>query len=213
MRGRIGVAVAGGREACLAAAMTGFVLERAGLDPSVLLGTPAPQLGGWSRDGVGPHLIAEWAGAADDYATLRPPIALLLNVGCDPWVDSRSRWYGDAPAGRSALPSEECDVLAPRPPLLARLPAGGRGRPRAVRVGLAPAGRGLVGDRPARGCGAVPVPRLPPGTVRYRGPSPGPGPSRGGGRPGGGRGLRAPGCAVGVGPPGARRVLRGRAGF
>ncbi len=110
MRGRIGLVVAGGREASLAAAMTGFVLSRAGLDPSVLLGTSCPQLGGWSREGAGPHLIAEWSGDPSEYATIQPPLALLLNVGSDPWVDL-DRWSATLRASLRALP-DGSDVLA-----------------------------------------------------------------------------------------------------
>lgn len=127
MRGRTGVAVAGGREAGLAAAMTGFVLTRAGLDPTVLLGTAAPQLGGWARAGIGPHLIAEWGGGAEGYATFRPPIALLMNVGSDPWVDL-DRWAEALRASLRALPADS-DVLALGHPSLLDLRPGSHGVP------------------------------------------------------------------------------------
>ena len=127
MKGRIGVAVAGGREAGLAAAMTGFVLTRAGLDPSVLLGTAAPQLGGWSREGAGPHLIAEWSGNSEDYSIVRPPIALLMNVGSDPWVDLDC-WAEALRGSLRALPVDG-DVLALGHPSLLDLVPGSEGVP------------------------------------------------------------------------------------
>ena len=110
MRGRLGVTVSGGREAGVAAAMTGFVLAQAGFDPSVLLGTAAPQLGGWSRDGLGPHLIAEWGGGVEDLASLRPQVAVLLNVGSDPWVDLDC-WADALRRSFRALP-DDAHVLA-----------------------------------------------------------------------------------------------------
>jgi UDP-N-acetylmuramate--alanine ligase len=87
MQGRIGVAVAGGREASVAAAMTGFILVRAGLDPSLLLGAASPQLGGWSREGSGPHVVAEWSGEIEGFGVFRPRVAVLLNVGGEPRTD------------------------------------------------------------------------------------------------------------------------------
>jgi UDP-N-acetylmuramate--alanine ligase len=91
MAGRVGVAVVGGREASVAAAMIGFVLERAGMDPSVVLGRSAPQLGGWARGGCGPHLVAEWTGDAEGFGVLRPRVAVLMHVESDPWID-HERW-------------------------------------------------------------------------------------------------------------------------
>ena len=44
----------GGRRAGLAAAMVGWTLTHAGLDPTVVLGTTSPQLGGSGRLGLGP---------------------------------------------------------------------------------------------------------------------------------------------------------------
>jgi len=127
MQGRIGVAVAGGRVGSLAAAMTGFVLSRAGLDPTVLLGTAAPQLGGWARQGAGPHVVAEWGGDPEGYSTFRPPIALLMNVGSDPRVDLDG-WVGALHSSLRALP-DDCDVLALGHPSLIDLVPGSGGIP------------------------------------------------------------------------------------
>lgn len=126
MRGRVGVAVAGGREAGVAAAMTGWVLTRAGLDPAVLLGRPAPQLGGWSRGGRGAHLVAEWAGDADGLGELGPDLALLLNVGGDPWVD-RDRWASALRRSLRAAPDAAMVFALGHPALLEGGPALDRG--------------------------------------------------------------------------------------
>ena len=116
-RGRVGVVVAGGREAGVAAAMTGWVLTFAGMDPAVLLGTPAPQLGGWARGGSGPHLVAEWAGGADGLGEIGPDVALLLNVGSDPWVD-RDRWAGAFRRFLAAVPDAETVLALGHPSFL-----------------------------------------------------------------------------------------------
>ena len=57
------------------------------------------------------------------------------------------------------------------------------------RFSLAPGPR-LVGGGPPRGSGALPVPGLPSGAVRRRGPAPGSRPTSRPGGPGGGRRLR-----------------------
>ncbi|HWE35997.1 MAG TPA: hypothetical protein VG406_05435, partial [Isosphaeraceae bacterium] len=61
----------------LAAALTGWTLVRAGLDPTVLLADAATQLGGWCRRGGGPHLVIEscLSDRAPDYLALLDPSA------------------------------------------------------------------------------------------------------------------------------------------
>ncbi len=129
MQGRHGIAVAGGREASAAAAMIGLALEGANLDPSVVLGTAAAQLGGWSREGMGPHFVAEWSGEAEAYAIFRPNIAVLLNVGSDPWIDLE-RWSETLRRSLRALPEEGFVLALGHPSLLDGLPdpEGGPGR-------------------------------------------------------------------------------------
>lgn len=84
---RIGVGVAGGHEASAAAAMIGWVLTRSGHDPSVLLGRPAPQLGGWARVGDGAYAVAEWHGPPERLPAANPRVAVLMRVGGDPWTE------------------------------------------------------------------------------------------------------------------------------
>jgi UDP-N-acetylmuramate--alanine ligase len=62
LRDKLGVVVAGagsGRDAGVAAAMIGWALARNGRDPTVVLGSHTPQLGGWARLGRGPHAVVE----------------------------------------------------------------------------------------------------------------------------------------------------------
>jgi UDP-N-acetylmuramate--alanine ligase len=55
----VGIAAIGGRRASLAAAMVGWTLTHAGLDPTVLLNSTSTQLGGSGRLGLGPHVVVE----------------------------------------------------------------------------------------------------------------------------------------------------------
>jgi UDP-N-acetylmuramate--alanine ligase len=80
MRGSLGLAVAGRRAASVASAMIGWTLTRAGLDPTVVLGTATPQLGGWARWGMGPHLVVEALETPDGLGPLSPRLAVVLDV-------------------------------------------------------------------------------------------------------------------------------------
>jgi UDP-N-acetylmuramate--alanine ligase len=75
----LSVALWGGRSGSVAAAMVGWILVRAGLDPTVLLGTSAPQLGGWGRLGRGPWCVVE----ADPLTERLAPEALRIAVILD----------------------------------------------------------------------------------------------------------------------------------
>jgi len=54
LRRGIGLALTGGRDASMAAAMIGWTLTRSGRDPTVVLASASAQLGGWARLGRGP---------------------------------------------------------------------------------------------------------------------------------------------------------------
>jgi UDP-N-acetylmuramate--alanine ligase len=75
-----GIAFWGDRAGSMAAAMAGWVLVRAGLDPTVLLHSASPQLGGWGRMGRGPCcvVLADPLLGSIDASALR--IAVLLNL-------------------------------------------------------------------------------------------------------------------------------------
>jgi UDP-N-acetylmuramate--alanine ligase len=79
VRGRVGVAVAGGRQAGVTAAMVGWVLTRAGYDPTVLLEHPSPQLGGWTRTGLGQTVVAAWTDRAEALGSVAPALVVWLD--------------------------------------------------------------------------------------------------------------------------------------
>jgi UDP-N-acetylmuramate--alanine ligase len=72
--------------------MIGWTLTRAGRDPTFVLGTSVPQLGGWARLGSGPHAVVEAIAdgcAREDWARLAPALALLLDGEAGPADPSR----------------------------------------------------------------------------------------------------------------------------
>ena len=77
LRGGVGIAASGGRKAGLIAAMVGWTLTHAGLDPTVVLGSAAPQLGGSGRLGRGPHVVVDDQGGSPGPAWPGVAIAIL----------------------------------------------------------------------------------------------------------------------------------------
>jgi UDP-N-acetylmuramate--alanine ligase len=81
MRRRLGVAVVGARGASQVAAMVGWTLVLAGHDPMVVLGSAAPQLGGWARWGRGPHGVVEAIEAAGRLAPRGSDVQVAAVLG------------------------------------------------------------------------------------------------------------------------------------
>ena len=83
LRRGVGIGVAGRRPGQVAAAMIGWTLDQAGLDPTIVLRGGVPQLDGPARVGRGKHAIVDVAGmpglALDDPPG--PAVAVLLDVG------------------------------------------------------------------------------------------------------------------------------------
>lgn len=83
MEGRYGVAVAGTHGKTTTSAMIALILERAGLDPTIIVGGIIPELGSNAKAGKGRHLILE----ADEYQRtflgLSPSIAVVTNIEMD----------------------------------------------------------------------------------------------------------------------------------
>jgi UDP-N-acetylmuramate--alanine ligase len=100
----VGIAASGGRKAGVAAAMVGWILTHAGLDPTVILGTASPQLGGSGRLGLGPHVIVE-AGDGPAGPGLAGVGIVLLHDESGPSDRSASlrRWAELAPPGGYVL--------------------------------------------------------------------------------------------------------------
>ena len=181
LRRGVGVAATGGRKAGLAAAMVGWALTHAGLDPTVVLGTLCRNSVARAGVGFGPHVIVEagdgrlgstFSGRPDrpDPRRVRP----IDPIG------------GSPPMGRRGASRRVCPGLRRR---------GGHrrvfsqlsGRGRAVLAGSRAC---LVGGRRPPGSGLLPLPGVPPGPVCDGGPAASARASPRPGRPGGGRGLR-----------------------
>jgi len=83
MRGREGIAVAGTHGKSTTTAMTAFILQRAGLDPSFVVGARVEQLGGGSGVGDGAHFVVEACEFDRSFLHLEPKYAAILNVEDD----------------------------------------------------------------------------------------------------------------------------------
>jgi UDP-N-acetylmuramate--alanine ligase len=75
------IAVSGTHGKTTTAAMVATVLDRCGLDPTVLLGGPG--LGGNARLGKGKYLVAEACEAFGSFFYLKPDIAVITNIDAD----------------------------------------------------------------------------------------------------------------------------------
>ena len=79
---RRSIVVAGAHGKTTTSGMIAFCLDRLGLDPAFLIGGEIPQLGGNARAGEG-WLVVEGDESDRSVASLRPEIAILLNVDLD----------------------------------------------------------------------------------------------------------------------------------
>jgi len=75
-----GVAVSGTHGKSTTTAWLAYVLRRAGLDPSFVVGAVVPQLGGGSGAGDGPHFVAEACEYDRSFLNLHPRRAAILNI-------------------------------------------------------------------------------------------------------------------------------------
>ncbi|NUN51623.1 MAG: UDP-N-acetylmuramate--L-alanine ligase [Planctomycetaceae bacterium] len=83
MEGRRGIAVAGCHGKTTTTGMTAFVLERCGLDPSVIVGGDLPVFGGNWKHGLSPFLVAEACEYDRSFLNLSPEIAIVNNIDAD----------------------------------------------------------------------------------------------------------------------------------
>lgn len=83
MRERKGIAVAGAHGKTTTTSMISLVLERAGLDPTVLIGGELNDIGGNAKRGGGEYLVAEADESDGSFLKLRPHIAVVTNVEDD----------------------------------------------------------------------------------------------------------------------------------
>jgi UDP-N-acetylmuramate--alanine ligase len=75
-----GIAVSGTHGKSTTTAWLAFVLRRAGLDPSFVVGAWVEQLGGGSGVGDGPHFVAEACEYDRSFLNLHPQRAVILNI-------------------------------------------------------------------------------------------------------------------------------------
>jgi UDP-N-acetylmuramate--alanine ligase len=83
MGGKRGIAVAGTHGKSTTTAMVGWILDQAGLDPTVIVGASVPQFGGPSRVGAGDAFVAESCEFSRSFLQLRPQMVTVLNVEAD----------------------------------------------------------------------------------------------------------------------------------
>ncbi len=80
MRLRYGIAVAGAHGKTTTTSLTGHLLARAGLDPTVVVGGRLKMLGGNARLGASRYLVAEADESDGSFLDLHPTIAVVTNI-------------------------------------------------------------------------------------------------------------------------------------
>ena len=80
MRLRFGIAIAGAHGKTTTTSMIALVLERAGLDPTAVIGGRLSALGGNARLGRGAYMVAEADESDRSFLKLFPAIAVMTNI-------------------------------------------------------------------------------------------------------------------------------------
>jgi UDP-N-acetylmuramate--alanine ligase len=80
MRLRVGVAVAGAHGKTTTTSMIALLLERAGLDPTAVIGGRLSAFGSNARLGRGPYIVVEADESDRSFLKLSPAIAVLTNI-------------------------------------------------------------------------------------------------------------------------------------
>jgi len=83
MDSKKGIAVAGTHGKSTTSSIIAFLMHRAGLDPSYLIGAEVPQLDGGSHYGKGDYLVAEACEYRRSFLCLSPHIGVITNVDAD----------------------------------------------------------------------------------------------------------------------------------
>jgi len=78
-----GIAIAGTHGKSTTTALLAYILTRAGLDPSFVVGATVTQLGGGSAAGGGEHFVAEACEYERSFLKLSPKMAAVLNIDMD----------------------------------------------------------------------------------------------------------------------------------
>ncbi len=80
---RRGIGIAGSHGKTTTTSMIAMVMERAGLDPTVLVGGELNDIGGNAKVGSGPYMVAETDESDGSFLMLRPHVAVVTNVEDD----------------------------------------------------------------------------------------------------------------------------------
>jgi UDP-N-acetylmuramate--alanine ligase len=80
MRLRVGIAVAGAHGKTTTTSMVAFVLERAGLDPTAVIGGRLSAFGSNARLGQGPFMVVEADESDRSFLRLSPAMAVVTNI-------------------------------------------------------------------------------------------------------------------------------------
>ncbi len=78
-----GIAVAGTHGKSTTTSIIAYVMQRAGLDPSYMIGAEVPQLGGGSHYGSGEYMVAEACEYKRSFLCLAPHMGVITNVDAD----------------------------------------------------------------------------------------------------------------------------------
>jgi len=107
MADKTGVAVSGTHGKTTTTAMLAWILDRAGLDPSFVVGAHVPDLNTSSREGRGRFFVAEACEYDRSFLNLRPRIIVITNI-----EEDHLDYYRDLPDIVSAF-REFVDLLPP----------------------------------------------------------------------------------------------------
>lgn len=83
MRLKFGVGVAGSHGKTTTTSMTAAILERAGLDPTVIIGGQVKSLGSGGKLGQGDFLVAETDESDRSFLLLKPSLAVVTNIDAE----------------------------------------------------------------------------------------------------------------------------------
>ncbi|WP_094605642.1 UDP-N-acetylmuramate--L-alanine ligase [Sporomusa silvacetica DSM 10669] len=83
MSKRQGIAVAGAHGKTTTTSMIALMLERAGIDPTIVIGGELESIGGSAKLGHGPYLVAEADESDGSFLKLSPQIAIVTNIEND----------------------------------------------------------------------------------------------------------------------------------
>ncbi|HEY3367550.1 MAG TPA: UDP-N-acetylmuramate--L-alanine ligase [Symbiobacteriaceae bacterium] len=142
-----GIAIAGTHGKTTTTSMVGLLLERGGLDPTVLVGGEVEALGGTGKAGQGPHVVGEADESDRSFLRYFPTVAVVTNVEAEHLEYWDGRFENIVAGFRQFLSQVRPDGLAilclddPTLKVLGRELAGQAGAPRVIFYGTDPEAR------------------------------------------------------------------------